>query len=38
MPDSLLRTTADLKPYFDLSLEYVGSLKPKPTTKKKPAE
>ena len=33
--DSLLKKTGELKPYFDLSYEYVSSLKPKPTTKVK---
>ena len=35
VPDSLLNNTDELKPYFDLSYQYVSSLKPKPTTKKK---
>ena len=35
VPDALLSKTRELKPYFDLSYEYVGSLKPKPTTRKK---
>lgn len=35
VPDSLLKNTDELKLYFDLSYEYVSSLKPKPTTKKK---
>lgn len=35
VPDSLLKKTAELKTYFDASYKYVGSLKPKPTTKKK---
>ncbi len=35
VPDSLLASTKELKPYFDRSYEYVCSLKPKPTTKKK---
>ncbi|HEY2721659.1 MAG TPA: hypothetical protein VGI82_08040 [Chitinophagaceae bacterium] len=30
VPDSLLKKTAELKPYFDMSFEYVNSLKPKP--------
>ncbi len=35
VPDSLLSSTRELKKYFDCSYEYVSSLKPKPTTKKK---
>ena len=35
VPDSLLSSTRELKKFFDCSYEYVGSLKPKPTTKKK---
>lgn len=35
VPDSLLAATRELKKYFDCSYEYVSSLKPKPTTKKK---
>jgi hypothetical protein len=34
VPDSLLASTKELKKYFDCSYEYVGTLKPKPTTKK----
>ena len=37
VPDSLLASTRDLKRFFDCSYAYVGSLKPKPTTKKKKA-
>lgn len=37
VPDSLLKKTKELQPYFDLSYEYVSALKPKPTTKKKKA-
>lgn len=33
VPDDLLRQTEHLKEYFDLSFEYVSSLKPKPTKK-----
>jgi len=33
--DSLLASTRELKKYFDRSYAYVGSLKPKPTTRKK---
>jgi hypothetical protein len=35
VPDSLLASTQELKRFFDVSYEYVSSLKPKPTTKKK---
>ncbi len=35
VPDALLAKTRELKPYFDASYAYVGSLKPKPATKKK---
>lgn len=35
VPDSLLGSTQELKKFFDRSYEYVASLKPKPTTKKK---
>ena len=35
VPDSLLSSTRELKRFFDCSYEYVGSLKPKPTTRKK---
>ena len=35
VPDALLEKTRELKKYFDLSYAYVGSLKPKPTKKKK---
>jgi hypothetical protein len=35
VPDTLLKRTPELKKFFDLSYQYVGSLKPKPTTKKK---
>ena len=34
VPGQLLKKTKELKPYFDLSYEYIGSLKPKPTRKK----
>jgi hypothetical protein len=37
VPDALLAKTAELKRYFDVSYAYVTSLRPKPTTKKKPA-
>ena len=35
VPDALLSSTRELKKFFDCSYEYVGSLKPKPTTRKK---
>jgi len=35
VPDSLLKKTDELKPYFDASYTYVSGLKPKPTTKSK---
>jgi hypothetical protein len=34
VPDHLLAKTNELKKYFDMSYEYVSSLKPKPTRKK----
>ena len=34
VPDELLEQTDQLKKYFDISFEYIGSLKPKPTKKK----
>lgn len=34
VPDALLKKTRELKKFFDLSYAYVGSLKPKPTTRK----
>jgi TfoX/Sxy family transcriptional regulator of competence genes len=37
VPDSLLASTQELKRFFDCSYAYVGSLKPKPTAKKKKA-
>jgi hypothetical protein len=37
VPDKLLASTKDLKPFFDASYAYVSSLKPKPTAKKKKA-
>jgi hypothetical protein len=37
VPDALLKKTQELKKYFDASYEYIASLKPKPTTKKKKA-
>lgn len=35
VPDQLFKSTNDLKKYFDLSYEYVKSLKPKPQKKAK---
>jgi hypothetical protein len=35
IPDSLLKKTAELKKHFDQSFAYVGSLKPKATTRPK---
>ena len=35
VPDALLAKTNDLLRFFQISFAYVGSLKPKPTTKKK---
>ena len=37
VPDTLLKRTQELKKFFDLSYAYVGSLKPKPTKRKKQA-
>lgn len=37
VPDALLAKTTELKRYFDASFAFVSSLKPKATTKKKPA-
>lgn len=36
VPEALLEKTKELKKWFDLAFAYVGSLKPKPTKKKKP--
>jgi len=36
VPDALLASTRKLKKFFDASYAYASSLKPKPTTKKKP--
>ena len=33
VPDSLLKNTKELKPYFQMSVDYVNSLKPKATKK-----
>jgi TfoX/Sxy family transcriptional regulator of competence genes len=38
VPDALLEKTKELRKYFDLSYAYAGSLKAKPTTKKKGAK
>jgi hypothetical protein len=35
VPGKLFKKTKELQPYFNQSYEYVGSLKPKPTTKPK---
>lgn len=35
VPDALLKKTQELKKFFDMSYAYVGSLKPKPTQRKK---
>jgi hypothetical protein len=37
VPDTLLARTAELEPFFEMSYAYAGSLRPKPTTKKKAA-
>ena len=34
VPDALLAKTSELKKYFDVSVAYVSSLKPKPTKRK----
>lgn len=34
VPDELLQNTNELKPYLDMSYEYIGTLKPKPSKKK----
>jgi hypothetical protein len=38
VPDALLSRTGELKNFFDLSYEYVASLKPKATTRKTTAK
>ena len=39
VPDALLKNTAELSKFFDASVAYARSLKPKPTTRpKKPAK
>ena len=35
VPDSLLKKTATLKPWFKISYQHTASLKPKPTTRPK---
>ena len=35
VPDSLLEKTGEIKKYFQMSYNYVSSLKPKPTSKTK---
>ena len=35
VPDKLFKNTNELKPYFDISFDYIKSLKPKPATKNK---
>ena len=37
VPAALLKKTRELKPFFDISYTYVGSLKPKPTIRKNTA-
>jgi len=37
VPDSLLSATRELQKFFDSSFQYVSSLKPKPTARKKKA-
>jgi TfoX/Sxy family transcriptional regulator of competence genes len=38
VPDALLKKTRELRKYFQLSHDYVASLKPKPTTRKSAAK
>jgi hypothetical protein len=38
VPPALLKKTAELRKYFDLSYAYVGTLKPKATKKKVPTK
>lgn len=38
VPDALLAKTSEIKTWFDASLAYVASLKPKPTTRKQTAK
>jgi hypothetical protein len=35
VPDNLLKDTKKLQPYFQMSYEYIETLKPKPTTRKR---
>ncbi len=35
VPATMLKRTAQLKKFFQMSYDYIGSLKPKPTTRKK---
>jgi hypothetical protein len=35
VPDNLLKDTKKLQPYFQLSYEYIETLKPKPTARKR---
>ena len=35
VPDKLLERTSELKKHFAMSIEYVATLKPKPTKRKK---
>lgn len=35
VPDSLLKKTRELQKFFAASFDYIGTLKPKPTTRKK---
>lgn len=35
VPDALFKNTAKLKPYFEVSVEYAKTLKPKATTRKR---
>ena len=37
VPDGLLARTRELSKYFQISVNYVKGLKPKPTTRKKPS-
>ena len=38
VPDALLKKTAELRKYFDLSFAYASSLKPKATKNTAPAK
>lgn len=38
VPDALLKKTLELRKFFDLSYAYVGTLKPKPTSRKPAAK